>query len=143
MKRVDENYSYDELEGFAPLELNQKARKDEIWLSAHKNRLGLSSAARKILLAKSHLLIAYNSERKLLLLAACSQQDKGVIPLPATAFHNLHCAALTYLLEQECKYDLSLVQIHVFGEVCRSRKGAIIFDLNTVVSKKPKGQKKS
>ena len=143
MKRVDENYSYDELEGFAPVELNRKAHKDEIWLSARNTRLGLSYAARKILLTKSYLRIAYNSERKQLLLAACSGPDKGVIALPATASHALQCAALAHLLSEECRYDLSIVQIHVFGEVCRSRKGAIIFDLNTVVSKKPERHKKS
>lgn len=136
MKRVDENYSYDELEGFAPLELNQKARKDDIWISAHKNTLGLSSAARKILLVKTHLRIAYNRERKQLLLQAASDTDKGVIPLPPTASHNLHCAALTKLLEKECRYDLSIVRIHVYGEVSHTRKGAVIFNLNTVVSKK-------
>ena len=143
MKKVDSNYSYDELEGFIPLEIRSLAPQDEILLSMYRGKLNLSKAARTILFVKDYLLIAYNSEQRQLLLAACPEAGKGTIRLPKSAAGAITNKALDELLTRECRYDMAVARIYIRGTVCRSRAGAIIFDLNTVTSKKARRKAKS
>lgn len=68
-----------------------------------------------------------------------SSPDSGTdaLRLPATKKRAITCAGLRALLEKECRFDLNTVRIQVPGTVCRTKRNAIIFDLNNITTRKP------
>ena len=83
MKTVDAKYSYDELEGFEPVDLKRQALQGEIWLSMWDRNLSFSKEARKIIFGKKYILIAFNREAKKLLVTASSNGGPNAVCLPA------------------------------------------------------------
>ena len=57
-----------------------------------------------------------------------------------TKLKNYACTKLRRFIEKKCKYDLSVVTLHFSGTPVRSRKGAIIFDLNAPTIRKRKNR---
>ncbi|MBQ9402139.1 MAG: hypothetical protein IJU38_07180 [Clostridia bacterium] len=140
MKTTDENYRYDELAGFSPVELKSKARAScrEIWLSMYKSQLSFSQEAQKTLFARKHIRFLFNPEqRKLLALSSPYAGSDALFLVKSAAANGLSCVGLRDLLERELRYDLSVVRIRIPGEVCRSKPNGIIFDLSRAVTQKP------
>ena len=140
MKTTDENYHYDELAGFSPVEMKSKARAScrEIWLSMYKNHLSFSCEAQKTLFARKYLRFLFSPDQKKLLVLSSPDSGSGAVFLIKSAAANgLSCVGLRDLLERELRYDLSVVRIRIPGEVCRSKPNGIIFDLSRAVTSKP------
>ena len=140
MKRVDESYSYNELEGFAAVSLKTAARQDELWLCTLMDSRGfrLSRAARKILCVKSCIRVFYNPDTKELLLAASNEDADNSVRVTKSATTCLNSGKLCRMIYQLCRFDESTVVVRIPGTAARSRKNAIIFDLSAAKSEKPK-----
>lgn len=63
MKKIDENYSYDELEGFEPINPRVQASKSEYWLSMFKNVATFSAVTRETLFVRPYIRFAYNAQK--------------------------------------------------------------------------------
>ena len=138
MKIVDENYSYDEFEGFTPLDLSMRVcARARIELSVFEGKIGFNREARDVLFGRKFIRFAFNSEKRQLLIASVPDEGKDTIRVPKMARYNISCAEICELLEKECRYDLSVVRIRIPGTVSRTKKNAVIFDLTQVKSVKP------
>ena len=138
MTTVDQNYSYDELEGFEPCNIKSKVGpSSEIWMSVSGPLVRVSSAARNVLFSRKYLAFYLNEGKKLLLVCSSSSDGPNVIRIPQTGKNALHSSDLRKLLERICRYDLQTVAIRIPGTIARSRKNAVIFDLNNVTTWKP------
>lgn len=138
MKIVDSNYSYDEFEGFTPLDLSMRvSARGRIELSAFDGHVGISREGRDVLFVRKYLRFAYNAEKKQLLIASVPDEGKDTIRVPKMARYNISCAEICRLLEQECRYDLSMVRLRIPGTVSRTKKNAVIFDLAQATTAKP------
>lgn len=138
MKIVDENYSFDEFEGFTPLDLSMRvSARGRIELSAFDGHVGISREGRDVLFVRKYLRFAYNAEKKQLLIASVPDEGKDTIRVPKMARYNISCAEICRFLEKECRYDLNTVRIRIPGTVSRTKKNTVIFDLTQVKSVKP------
>lgn len=144
MKRVDENYSYDELEGFEGLNFTRRAVcTDEIWMTVSSTgMIWMTKKAKDILFTRKYIRLAYKPEKKLLLL--CSEPNDGPdsIKLQKSSRNMIQHKQLSQFIGQECRYDLSIVNVRIPGTVCHSKRNAIIFDLNRATSVKPRKREK-
>ena len=138
MKIVDENYSYDEFEGFTPLDLSMRVcARARIELSVFEGKIGFNREARDVLFGRKFIRFAFNSEKRQLLIASVPDEGKDTIRVPKMARSNISCAEICKLLEKECRYDLSVVRIRIPGTMSRTKKNTVIFDLTQVKSVKP------
>lgn len=138
MKIVDENYSYDEFEGFTPLDLSMRvSARGRIELSVFEGKIGFNREARDVLFARKFIRFAYNAEKKQLLIASVPDEGKDTIRIPKTARYIISCAEICRFLEKECRFDLNTVRIRIPGTVSRTKKNTVIFDLTQVKSVKP------
>lgn len=147
MKIVDENYAYDELDGFKSVELPRRISSDDLWISASLNHISLSRAAKAILFETGYLQFAWNDETKQLLVAAAPGASQNAVRLPKSVHDTgFACRQIRELLERETKRDLSVVRVRLYGTKVKSRRAAIIFDLSSMSAakirrepRKPKG----
>ena len=126
--KVDQNYRYDELDGFEPVAIQQRASFRGIWMRVNAHSLLLSSEARKILGEQGFIKAAYNANTLKLLQKAASKEDRYAIRMKKSA---ISCRMLQELLERECRHDLTITAIRITGTASKSRKNAVIFDLKS------------
>ena len=141
MKTVDENYSYNELEGFQAVDL-KRTRGDakELWVLFGNKHISLSQAAREIICTTEYLQFFYNPETRQLLMAAAPAPGKNTTRINKTIrFTGFACIELVRLIEQETRRDLGTVRLRFSGKKVKSKRSAIIFDLASmeVVKSKP------
>lgn len=138
MKIVDEKYSYDEFEGFTPLDLSMRVcARGRIELSVFEGKIGFNREARDVLFARKFIRFAYNAEKRQLLAVSVPDEGKDTIRITSTAKAYISCAEICRLLEQECRYDLSMVRLRIPGTMSRTKKNAVIFGLAQATTAKP------
>ena len=138
MKIVDENYSFDEFEGFAPMDFSTRiCLRGRIELSVFEGKIGFNREARDVLFARKFIRFAYNAEKRQLLAVSVPNEGKDTIRITSTAKAYISCAEICRLLEQECRYDLSMVRMRIPGTQSRTKKNAVIFDLTQATTAKP------
>ena len=135
MTRVDESYSYDELDGFEQVNVRCKQMFRGCWLSMRDQTLSLSGDAKRAL-GKEYLRIAINREKRLLLIEGAGPEFADAVFYPERNKAGVSCSGLAKLLERECRYDLSVVRIRIPGNPAKSRKNAVVFDLNKAQTEK-------
>lgn len=136
----DPKYRYDEMDGFEPLNLNTetKASSNEIWISVIRSHIEITKEAQKTLFQRKYVRILYNKEKKLLLAVSVPDAGKDTLKVCSSATTNgINSMELRKLLEQELRYDLSVVRIKIPGKKSSARPNAIIFDLNKAIASKP------
>lgn len=144
MKTTDDNYHYDEMDGFMPVDLKHKSRASsrDIWMSVFGTGLSFSQETRKTLFVRKYIRFLYNSEqRKLLVMSSPNDSRDSIFLVKSAPINGLHNASLRELLERELKYDLSVVRVRIPGEQSRSKPNAFIFDLNKAITSKPPHRK--
>lgn len=144
MMTTDDNYRYDEMEGFEPVDLKQRSRASsrDIWMTMFGSGLSFSLETRKTLFARKYIRVLYNSEKKkLMVMSSPSDGKDSIFLVRSAAINGLHNASLRALLERELRYDLSVVRVRIPGEPCRSKQNAFIFDLNRAITTKPPQKK--
>lgn len=140
MMTDDPKYRYDEMDGFEPVELNTSthAPSNEIWLSMIKSHIGITKEAQKTLFQRKYVRMLYNKEKNLLLAVSVPDAGKDTLKVCSSAHTNgVNSLELRKLLEQELRYDLSIVRIKIPGKKSSARPNAIIFDLNKAIASKP------
>ena len=142
-KSIDENYSFDELEGFKPLNIEQVQRsKADVGLTISSKVLRPTAEAKKVIFARDHIHFFFNPETRQLLLVSAAGSAKNAIPVPNPKALAFHCQFLRDLLSKECRIDLTDHLIYIPGSVARSKKNAVIFDLSRAESRKKKTRTK-
>lgn len=137
MKPVDANYSYDELEGFKPLNIDQsRIKRSDIGITVSNKNLRPTAAARKILFARDHIYFFYRPEQKQLLLVSAPGPAENAIPVINPSAVSFHCRYLRDFLEKECRVDLTNHLIYIPGSFSKAKKNAVIFDLSRAESRK-------
>lgn len=144
--RVDENYSYDELDGFQVLDLKkQRGDQAELWALFGRKHISLSKAVRAYICTMDYLQFLWNPETKQLLMAAASGPGTNCIRIPNGSIRvtGFACKELADMIERETKRDLGTVRVRLYGTKCKSKRAAVIFDLASmvVVKNQPKGEK--
>lgn len=138
MKTVDEKYSYDEFEGFTPVNLKSRiCVRDVPELSAFEGRLMFNVAARKILFERKYIRIAYNAETRQMLITSVTNEGTDTIRITASAGNQICCKPICDLLEKESRFDLHYVRLKIPGTVSRTKKNVVIFDLTAATTVKP------
>ena len=138
MKRVDENYSYEELEGFEVVELRgTTARPELIQLRMQMRIFVLTETAIKALGHPDYLRCAVNRDRKLLLIEAAEAQDKNAVKVTKTSAMakkklRFETARLARVIEEMTNRSAEAVNLTFEGSAARSRKNALLFDLKNV-----------
>ena len=123
MKTIDANYSYDELEGFQPLDIENTLRsRADVGLTISSKILRPTAAARTILFARDHIHFFFNRESRQLLLVSAPGAAKNAIPVVNPKGLAFHCQFLRDLLSKECRIDLTNHLIYIPGSVARSKK---------------------
>ena len=145
--KVDENYSYDELDGFQAIDL-KKNRGDhaELWALFGRKHINLSKAVRDHICTMDYLQVMWNPETKQLLMAAASGPGTNCIRVPNGSIRvsGFACKELADMIERETKRDLGTVRVRLYGTKCKSKRAAVIFDLASMVvvkSQQPKEKK--
>lgn len=138
MKRVDENYSYDELEGFEPVEMRGTISRPElIQLKLQQRTFILTDTAVKALGRPDYVRCMINRDRKLLLVEASDVQDKNAVKMVKNSSASkkkmkFESSRLARVIEELTNRAASAVNMNFDGSAARSRKNALIFDLANV-----------
>lgn len=138
MKRVDENYSYDELEGFEPVEMRgTTARPELIQLRLQQRTFILTETAIKALGKPEYVRCMINRDRKLLLVEASDPRDNNAVKMVKTSSISksklrFESSRLAGVIEELTNRAASAVNMNFDGAAARSRQNALIFDLKTV-----------
>lgn len=143
MKTIDQSYSYDELEGFKPLVIEQVQRsKADVGLTVSSKVLRPTAEAKKVIFARSHIHFFFNPDSRQLLLVSAPGSAPNAISVVNPKALALHCKFLRDLLSKECRIDLTNHLIYIPGQISKSKKNAVIFDLSRAESRKKKTRNK-
>ena len=135
MKKVDDNYSYDELEGFEPFDPDQKSIRDElIQMSIHGRQMIFSLAALAALGSPEYVTVHLNRERKMVLFRKADHTDMAALRVRARQKKNkvrsiTESQKLRAELEKMTNKDLLTVNLLVPGSKAKTLRDAVIFDL--------------
>ena len=138
MKIVDENYKYDELEGFEPFDPKTRPMRNElIQLDIHGRQFIFSKLALDAMGNPDYVTIRINAERKLILFRKGDYKDPMSLRLRPRQKTNkvkslTESQALVRRIEEVTKKDLKVVNILCDGTKSRSVRDAVIFDLDNV-----------
>lgn len=147
MKTVDENYSFDELEGFEVVRSSSSAskmRSELVQLHIHDSTFILSDAAVDILQDPDYIRCMINPERKLLLVFPTTAQDLNGIQLrkrspKAERKAQFDSRPVKRAVEKLTKRDSAVVNLIADGKKTSAKPKAVIFDMNALQTyeKKP------
>lgn len=142
MKKVDENYNYDELEGFVPMKTGQKSlREERIQMGTHRQMIVFTKAAIEALGDPDYVAVSINRERKQILIKKSDYMDDEALRIRSRAKVNrvknvTENKNLEDEIEQMTNRDLGTVNLIIDGVKARTVRDAVIFDLRTVRTEK-------
>lgn len=142
--KVDENYHYDELEGFEEVKLDQRCgAQGDLWLSMSASHISMAKAVRDIVMSTGYLRFLYNKQTRQILLVSSPGPDENVVKLHPTAIRNgFACHAIVELISAETRRDLHTVRVRFYGQKVKSKRGAVVFDLSSMIVRKIEKQNK-
>jgi len=135
MKTVNENYSYDELEGFVDIKPNRQVLRDElIQISLHERALKFSRAALTALGDPEYVSFKVNPDRMLLLVYKSDPQDIKALRLRPTQPQLklrtvVECQQIKTAIEKLTKHAIDVVNLYADGVKAKTMKDTAIFDL--------------
>lgn len=138
MKKVDENYNYDELEGFVPMKTGQKSlREERIQMGTHHRQIVFTKAAIEAMGDPDYVAVSINREWKQILFKKSDYMDDEALRIRSRAKVNkvknvTENKNLEDEIEKMTNKDLGTVNLIIDGVKARTVRDAVIFDLRTV-----------
>ena len=134
---VDDNYKYDELDGFEILDMKRQAIREElIQISVHESTLVLSDTAFTALGEPEYIRFRVNPDRQLLLIERSVPEERQAVYVRPRSpqckkRRIIGSRILKQTLEKLTKRDLGTVNMVVTGRPMKQIKDAAVFDLRT------------
>ena len=138
MKTVDENYKYEELEGFKPFDPELQAMRDEIvMLEIHGRQLIFSKTACELMGSPDYVTVRINEERQLILFQKSTYEEPAALRMRTRNVSNkvknvTENQKLKLAIEQISRRDLQTVNVIAEGYKARSVRDAVIFDFRKI-----------
>lgn len=146
MRTIDAGYSYDELEGFEDVATKQiKVPQNMIVLSIYSWTIRMTQKTWLALGSPEYIRCKANTDRRLLLIEKSDAFAENTMTVTMSeGQHMVGNRTLARIIEALTKRDLSVVNVHLIGEPCKTIKNAVIFDCaNCKVLKKQERKKKN
>lgn len=135
---------YEVMDGFEPLDVSNRLVPTEISMTVTNNLILFSPKAREILWQRKYVQVFVNRKSKELMFHSSPDLDQNSIMVTKTGktgcFSNKH---IRVLVEELCRFYVSVVKVMIPGKVIPAKPNAIVFDLSKAVSRQKRKMTKT